>query len=136
MTTVTTVGYRWCSSAEIVQITDSRARVASVLMDHREEPFSAAIRRAAPPRRIPCTGEAVQEAGLTVVFLATPPEVSLELAPAMLAAGARVVDLSGAFRLRTPENYAAWYKEPHTQPALLNEAVYSIPEFHRDLVPG
>jgi N-acetyl-gamma-glutamylphosphate reductase len=35
----------------------------------------------------------------------------MDLAPAMLAAGTRVVDLSGAFRLRTPENYAAWYKE-------------------------
>jgi N-acetyl-gamma-glutamyl-phosphate reductase len=70
-----------------------------------------------------------------VVFLATPPEVSMELAPIMLASGARVVDLSGAFRLRTPENYAAWYKETHTQPELLAEAVYGLPEFCRDLIP-
>jgi len=53
----------------------------------------------------------------------------------MLAAGARVVDLSGAFRLRTPENYAAWYKETHTQPELLAEAVYGLPEFCRRLIP-
>jgi N-acetyl-gamma-glutamyl-phosphate reductase len=46
-----------------------------------------------------------------------------------------VVDLSGAFRLGTAENYKRWYKEDHTQPALLAEAVYSIPEFHRALVP-
>lgn len=56
----------------------------------------------------------------------------MELAPAMLSAGARVVDLSGAFRLRTVENYLAWYKEPHTQPELLAEAVYGLPEFCRD----
>src|ERR1019366_2351996 len=62
-------------------------------------------------------------------------EVSMELAPVMLAAGARVVDLSGAFRLRTPENYAAWYKETHTQTELLAEAVYGLPEFCRDLIP-
>ena len=135
MKTVGIVGYRGYSGAELVRILDRHSQVASVLMDHREEPFTAAIRRAAPPRRIPCTGEAVQEAGLTVVFLATPPEVSLELAPAMLAAGARVVDLSGAFRLRTPENYAAWYKETHTQPELLAEAVYGLPEFCRRLIP-
>ena len=67
-----------------------------------------------------------------MVFLATPPEVSMELAPLMLAAGARVVDLSGAFRLRTPENYTAWYKETHTQPELLAEAVYGLPEFCRE----
>ena len=60
----------------------------------------------------------------------------MELAPAMLQAGARVVDLSGAFRLRTPENYLAWYKEPHTQPELLAEAVYGLPEFCRERIPG
>jgi N-acetyl-gamma-glutamyl-phosphate reductase len=46
------------------------------------------------------------------------------------------VDLSGAFRLRTPENYTAWYKEPHTQPELLAEAIYGLPEFCRDLIPA
>jgi N-acetyl-gamma-glutamyl-phosphate reductase len=60
----------------------------------------------------------------------------MELAPAMLGAGARVVDLSGAFRLLTPENYAAWYKAPHTQPALLAEAVYGLPEFYRQRIPA
>jgi N-acetyl-gamma-glutamyl-phosphate reductase len=60
----------------------------------------------------------------------------MELAPAMLAAGAKVVDLSGAFRLRTPAAYSAWYKEPHTQPDLLNEAAYGLPEFCRERIPG
>ena len=54
----------------------------------------------------------------------------------MLDAGARVIDLSGAFRLRTPANYLTWYKETHTQPALLAEAVYGLPEFCRDRIPG
>jgi N-acetyl-gamma-glutamyl-phosphate reductase len=60
----------------------------------------------------------------------------MELAPIMLASGARVVDLSGAFRLGTVENYAAWYKETHTQPELLAEAVYGLPEFCRSLIPS
>jgi N-acetyl-gamma-glutamyl-phosphate reductase len=54
----------------------------------------------------------------------------------MLGAGARVVDLSGAFRLGTPERYAAWYKEKHTQPELLAEAVYGLPEFYRGRIPS
>jgi len=58
----------------------------------------------------------------------------MELAPAMLSAGAKVIDLSGAFRLRTPAAYAAWYKEPHTQPELLAEAAYGLPEFCRDRI--
>jgi N-acetyl-gamma-glutamyl-phosphate reductase len=60
----------------------------------------------------------------------------MDLAPAMLAAGARVVDLSGAFRLRTAENYTAWYKQPHTQPELLAEAAYGLPEFCRQRIGG
>jgi N-acetyl-gamma-glutamyl-phosphate reductase len=54
----------------------------------------------------------------------------------MLDAGARVVDLSGAFRLGTAEKYTAWYKEPHTRPDLLAEAVYGLPEFCRDAIPA
>jgi N-acetyl-gamma-glutamyl-phosphate reductase len=60
----------------------------------------------------------------------------MDLAPAMLAAGARVIDLSGAFRLRTPAAYAAWYKENHTQPDLLAEAAYGLPEFCRERIPA
>jgi N-acetyl-gamma-glutamyl-phosphate reductase len=105
-------------------------------MDHREDPGGTpALRHPTPLTRISCTGEAVHGESLAVVFLATPQDVSMELAPVMLAAGARVVDLSGAFRLRTPENYTTWYKETHTQPELLAEAVYGLPEFFRDLIP-
>jgi N-acetyl-gamma-glutamyl-phosphate reductase len=131
------VGYRGYSGAELVHLLNRHAHVEPILMDHREDPGGTpAMRRATPPLRIPCTGGAVQQEGLALVFLATPPEVSMELAPVMLAAGARVVDLSGAFRLGTAENYAAWYKETHTQPELLAEAVYGLPEFCRDLIPA
>jgi N-acetyl-gamma-glutamyl-phosphate reductase len=130
------VGYRGYSGAELIHLLHRHAHVEPVLMDHREDPGGTpAIRHAPTPARIPCSGEAVHQEGLAVVFLATPPEVSMELAPLMLAAGARVVDLSGAFRLHTPENYAVWYKETHTQPELLAEAVYGLPEFCRSLIP-
>src|SRR5690349_12276263 len=66
-------------------------------------------------------------AGVGVVFLCTPAEVSLALAPVVLAAGARVVDLSGAFRLAADE-YPRWYGFSHSRPDLLAEACYSIPE--------
>ncbi len=66
-------------------------------------------------------------AGLDLVFLCTPAEVSIELAPVALAAGARVVDLSGAFRLAA-EDYPAWYGFAHGNPSLLAQAVYSMPE--------
>lgn len=44
-----------------------------------------------------------------VVFLALPEAASAEIAPALLDAGCRVVDLSGAFRLRDDAARARWY---------------------------
>lgn len=64
------------------------------------------------------------------VFLATPHEVSAELAPALLQAGLRVVDLSGAFRFRGAETFTSWYKLPAPHAQWLPEAVYGIPELY------
>jgi N-acetyl-gamma-glutamyl-phosphate reductase len=76
-------------------------------------------------RRQAETSEAV--AGLDLVFLCTPAEASLELAPRALDAGTRVVDLSGAFRLPVNE-YPHWYGFPHPRADLLETACYSMPE--------
>ncbi len=62
------------------------------------------------------------------VLLATPAEASLELAPRVLDAGARVIDLSGAFRLRDAALYPKFYGFAHARPDLLAEAVYGLPE--------
>ncbi len=131
------VGYRGYSGAELVSLLRRHPSVQPVLLDHRSEDGARPpIRHSSQPVRLPCSPESVTNEGLAIVFLATPPEVSIDLAPAMLAAGARVVDLSGAFRLRTPEAYSTWYKETHTQPALLAEAVYGLPELCRDCIAG
>jgi N-acetyl-gamma-glutamyl-phosphate reductase len=52
------------------------------------------------------------------------------LAPALLKAGLRVVDLSGAFRFHEAETFTSWYKlaAPHAE--WLTEAVYGIPELY------
>jgi len=131
------VGYRGYSGAELVKILAQHRLVEPVLLEHREENSAgAAIRRSKSLEVLPCDPEIIKTEGVTLVFLATPAEVSMELAPAMLEVEARVVDLSGAFRLKTPENYKAWYKESHTQPALLAEAVYGLPEFFRERIPA
>ncbi|HVV16132.1 MAG TPA: N-acetyl-gamma-glutamyl-phosphate reductase [Polyangia bacterium] len=64
---------------------------------------------------------------LDLAFLCTPAEASLALAGPALDAGARVVDLSGAFRLGMNE-YPRWYGFVHPDPALLARACYAIPE--------
>jgi N-acetyl-gamma-glutamyl-phosphate reductase len=54
--------------------------------------------------------EAIVDSGAGTAFLATPHEASAELAPGLLEAGMRMVDLSGAFRFREAETFARWYK--------------------------
>src|SRR5260370_15533733 len=127
------VGFRGYSGAELVAILQRHNDVAPVLLEHRSDAGErAAARGHGGPKRIPFTTDAVRSEKLAAVFLATPAEVSLDLAPGLLEAGVKVIDLSGAFRLRTPERYEQWYKCGHSQPGLLAEAPYGLPAFFRE----
>ena len=48
----------------------------------------------------------------------------------------RIIDLSADFRLRSAALYEQWYGEPHSTPHLLAEAVYGLPELHREELPS
>jgi N-acetyl-gamma-glutamyl-phosphate reductase len=52
-----------------------------------------------------------------VVFMALPDVAAAELGPTLVDAGVRVIDLSGAFRLRDATARARWYPETHRLPA-------------------
>lgn len=69
-----------------------------------------------------------------VVFLATPHGVSIKLAPAFLAAGMKVVDLSGDFRLTNGDTYREWYKHEPANPEDVARAVYGLAEVYGDKV--
>lgn len=71
-----------------------------------------------------------------VVFLATPHGVSAELAPRFLEAGLKVIDLSGDFRLKSPETYQRWYNHAPADGQLLEQAVYGLSELYADKVRG
>jgi len=78
----------------------------------------------------PLSVSAITSSSTGTVFLATPHEVSAELAPQFLEAGLRVIDLSGAFRFSSAATFTAWYKLPAPHAASLSEAVYGIPELY------
>jgi len=67
-----------------------------------------------------------------VVFYATPHNVAMRSAPALLGTGTRIVDLSADFRIRDAALWSRWYGEPHACPELLAEAVYGLPEINRE----
>jgi len=66
-----------------------------------------------------------------LVFLALPDTAAAELAPSLVDAGVRVIDLSGAFRLRDAATRAAWYPETHRQP---EGVAYGLTERERGAV--
>ncbi len=72
----------------------------------------------------------------SVAFLALPHGASQEAARALRERGVRVIDLSADHRFNDPAEYARVYGAPHAHPALLEEAVYGLPELFRDEIRG
>jgi len=75
-------------------------------------------------------------AACQLVFLAVPHKTAQEIASALIKKGVKVVDLSADFRLRHKLTYEHWYATPHTEPDLLAEAVYGLPELYRADMAG
>ena len=68
----------------------------------------------------PFSWSAMHKKGVDLLFLATPHEISRAWVPIAMNHGLRVVDLSGAFRLK--ENFSRWYGFEHkAAPALAEE---------------
>ncbi|HEY3827193.1 MAG TPA: N-acetyl-gamma-glutamyl-phosphate reductase [Bryobacteraceae bacterium] len=129
------VGFSGYSGAEAVRILSAHPQCEPLLLEHRADSGDTSkLLRKSTIRRAPATAESIIKEGLSAVLLATPPEVSMDLAPKFLDAGAAVIDLSGAFRLRTAERYKQWYKEEHTAPELLAIAAYGLPEYYRECI--
>lgn len=71
-----------------------------------------------------------------VVFFATPHAAAMHDVPALLEAGKRVIDLSADFRLRDAGLWSQWYGVEHACPALIERAVYGLPELNREAIAG
>ncbi|MGP8291213.1 N-acetyl-gamma-glutamyl-phosphate reductase [Vreelandella zhanjiangensis] len=78
--------------------------------------------------------DAKQLGALDAVFFATPHGVAHALAGELLEKGTRIIDLSADFRLRDADVWSQWYGQPHGAPSLLEEAVYGLPEMHREQI--
>jgi N-acetyl-gamma-glutamyl-phosphate reductase len=73
----------------------------------------------------------MKDAGVDVVFFATPHEFSRELVPEAVAHGFRVIDLSGAWRLKEAANRKVYDFANNPEDAELDQsAVYGLPELH------
>lgn len=75
---------------------------------------------------------AVAATGAEVAFLALPHGTAAPFAQDLLERGLKIVDLSADFRLNDPAVYADFYDQPHPAPALLEEAVFGLPEVYAE----
>jgi N-acetyl-gamma-glutamyl-phosphate reductase len=74
--------------------------------------------------------QAVPEAD--AVFTALPHGVAAGMAAEIVTRGSALLDVGPDFRLHDPADYPRWYKFEHPAPELLGQAVYGLPELHRD----
>jgi N-acetyl-gamma-glutamyl-phosphate reductase len=82
---------------------------------------------------------ALKQQGVQLLFLATPHEVSRSLVPEAIAQGLRVIDLSGAWRLKQQQHRAIYgFEDSDAAGAaeLSDRAVYGLPELNSDLIAG
>ena len=106
--------------------------------DHIGEPLSAALPQLEGLCEL-CFENPSPEAavsGVDIVLMGLPQKASIPVVDAALAAGVKVLDMSGAFRLRQVEQYTRYYGEPHARPDLLERFVYGLPELNRDAIRG
>ena len=77
--------------------------------------------------------------GVQLLFLATPHEASRSLAPEAIAQGLRVIDLSGAWRLKQAQHRAVYsFEDADAARAaeLTEKTVYGLPELNSDRIAG
>jgi N-acetyl-gamma-glutamyl-phosphate reductase len=111
---------------EIVSVFSSGRKDARAVPFARLHPL---LGGSAGPDAEPFSLERLKATRPDVAFLATPNETSAELVPKILESGAKVIDISGAFRLRDATAYPKWYGFEHPAPWLLAEAVYGLTEW-------
>jgi N-acetyl-gamma-glutamyl-phosphate reductase len=73
-------------------------------------------------------------AGCDVALLALPHKVTAAKVPELIAAGVKIVDMSGDFRLRDAATYEKFYAAKHPHPELLGTFVYGLPELNRKAI--
>jgi LysW-gamma-L-alpha-aminoadipyl-6-phosphate/LysW-L-glutamyl-5-phosphate reductase len=75
--------------------------------------------------------------GMDVVLLGLPHKVAAHNVPEIVAkSDARIVDLSGDFRLKDPAAYERYYGQKHPATQLLDQFVYGLPELNRAAIRG
>lgn len=104
---------------------------------HAGKPFSALHPQFLGRLDIPLvSAEEVGKHKVDIIFLALPHGVSMDFVSKWKDSGAKIIDLSGDFRLSTKEVYEVWYHKTHSYPEGFESAVYGMPELYSEQIKG
>ena len=120
------------------------SELARILYQHPEVEISSVTGRSAAGQKlgevfphlsaIDLTITPELDGSLDLVFSALPHKASAAACIPVLEQGVKVVDISADFRLKRVAEYEEWYEVKHPDPSYLEEAVYGLPELHREEV--
>ena len=137
-TSVGIVGFRGYSGAELVRILERHSHVEPVLMEHRSDSAPETLPRGAKGSQkytLHAGSSRVRKSFCCVPGYATRSVDGTDAG--ILEAGAKVIDLSGAFRLRTAETYKQWYKSgTHTARTLSTKLPTAFRSFAVNRIRG
>lgn len=138
MIKVGVVGGTGYTGSELLRILGSHAQVSLVAITSRAEASTPVAERFVHLRgQVDLLFSEPDLSSLSkcdLVFFATPNGTAMQLAPALLARGTRIIDLAADFRFKESLLWERWYGQPHACPDLLREAVYGLPELNRDAI--
>jgi N-acetyl-gamma-glutamyl-phosphate reductase len=140
------IGATGYSGSELARLLLHHPRVETPLLLRRQSETNGEKSSEMPPSFAgngcpalqPFSWAALQQHEAELLFLATPHEASRSLAPEALARGLRVIDLSGAWRLKQAQHRAIYEfhdEDAVTAAELTEKAVYGLPELNADRIP-
>jgi len=134
------------SGLELTRILERHPRLSKPLLMRRESNGDGAKDLAEVFPELSCNGSyplqplswpELKREGVDLLFLATPHEASRSLVPEAVAQGLRVIDLSGAWRLKQEQHRAIYSfndADEATAAELTAMAVYGLPELNADCI--
>jgi len=139
MTRIAILGATGYTALELIKILlrHSGAEIVAVTSRQEGQPHVAMIHPSLTGRvdlRLEDLSPAEVAARAQCVFSCLPHGASAAVIPHLLDAGCRVVDFSADYRLDSPEVYAEWYGQKHTDPGRLGKVVYGLPELFRQRI--
>jgi N-acetyl-gamma-glutamyl-phosphate reductase len=135
------------SGLELTRILERHPRLERPVLLRREEGDGAADLAEVFPELSgnggyplqPLSWPELKRQGVELLFLATPHDASRALVPEAIRQGLRVIDLSGAWRLKQAQHGAIYsFEDADTTTAaeLTEKAVYGLPELNGDRIAG